>query len=182
MDRPRGLWHALAQLPNDGRLTGQKRGSLTPRLRPGRRCGATPRNRTLEPPSLKEHHQAEVLTRISIFLTLTSAGLVGLALAGQAMTFDGTFVLLAVTILVVVIIVGQLSQIRVLNVGVEDLSYVLAMNRIRAAYAEIDPGIVPYLMTSRFDDRWFSADLLHASPAHHWKPCRRQQLGYHRRS
>lgn len=98
------------------------------------------------------------------------------------MTFDGTFVLLAVTILVVVIIVGQLSQIRVLNVGVEDLSYVLAMNRIRAAYAEIDPGIVPYLMTSRFDDRWFSADLLHASPAHHWKPCRRQQLGYHRRS
>jgi hypothetical protein len=97
--------------------------------------------------------QAEVLTRISIFLTLTSAGLVSLALAGQAMRFDGSFVLLAITVLVVVIIVGQLTQIRVLNVAKEDLSYVLAMNRLRAAYTQMDPGILPYLMSSRFDDQ-----------------------------
>jgi hypothetical protein len=97
--------------------------------------------------------QAEVLTRISIFLTLTSAGLVSLALAGQAMAFDGAFALLAITVLVLVIVVGHLTQIRVLNVGKEDLSYVLAMNRLRAAYAELDPGIVPYLMASRFDDQ-----------------------------
>ncbi len=103
--------------------------------------------------ALRSTTQAEVLTRISIFLTLTSAGLVSLALAGQAMKFDDTFVLLAIVILVVVIIVGQLTQIRVMNVGFEDLSCVLAMNRLRAAYAAMDPGIVPYLMASRFDDQ-----------------------------
>lgn len=103
--------------------------------------------------ALRSTTQAEVLTRISIFLTLTSAALVSLALAGQAMNFDDTFVLLAIIILVVVIIVGQLTQIRVLNVGFEDLSCVLAMNRLRAAYAELDPGIERYLMASRYDDR-----------------------------
>jgi hypothetical protein len=97
--------------------------------------------------------QAEVLTRISIFLTLTSAGLVSLALAGQAMHFDGMFPLLAIIVVAIVFLVGILTQIRVVNIGFEDLSYVLAMNRLRAAYAELDPGIVPYLMSSRFDDR-----------------------------
>lgn len=97
--------------------------------------------------------QAEVLTRISIFLTVTSAGLVSLALAGQAMDFEGMFPLLAMTVLVIVLAMGILTQVRVFNVGFEDLAYVLAMNRLRAAYVDLDPGIVPYLTTSRFDDR-----------------------------
>lgn len=58
-------------------------------------------------------NQGEVLTRIGMFLTLTSAGLMSLA---------------------------------------EDLAFVLAMNRLRAAYVDLDPGIAPYLMASRFDD------------------------------
>ncbi|MFF1632897.1 hypothetical protein [Leifsonia sp. NPDC058248] len=102
--------------------------------------------------------QAEVLTRISLFLTLTSAGLVSLALAGQAMDFDGMFPVLAMIVLAVVLGIGILTQIRVFNVGFEDLAYVLAMNRLRAAYAELDPGIRPYLMTSAYDDREGSRD------------------------
>lgn len=74
-----------------------------------------------------------VLTRISIFPALTSAGLVSLALAGQAIKFDESFAVLAIVVLVLVIVVGQLTQVRVLNVGIEDLSYVLAMNRLRRA-------------------------------------------------
>ncbi|MFF1574329.1 hypothetical protein ACFVWR_16415 [Leifsonia sp. NPDC058292] len=97
--------------------------------------------------------QAEVLTRISLFLTLTSAGLVSLALAGQAMDFGGIFPLLAMIVLAIVLTIGILTQIRVYDVGLEDLAYVLAMNRIRAAYVEIDPGIQPFLMTSAHDDR-----------------------------
>lgn len=97
--------------------------------------------------------QAEVLTRISIFLTLTSAGLVSLALAGQAMHFDGMFPVLALIVVAIVLAIGVLTQIRVFNVGFEDLAYVLAMNRLRAAYTELDPGIRPYLMTSAHDDR-----------------------------
>jgi hypothetical protein len=97
--------------------------------------------------------QAEVLTRISIFLTLTSAGLVSLALAGQAKNFNGMFPLLAMIVLAIVLCLGILTQIRVFNVGFEDLAYVLAMNRLRAAYAEMYPGVRTYLMTSTYDDQ-----------------------------
>ena len=90
--------------------------------------------------------QNEVLTRISMFLTLTSAGLVSLALVGQATDFSGAFPTFAIAVLGIVLLVGILTQLRVSNVGMEDLAYVLAMNRLRAAYAELDPGIAPYLM------------------------------------
>lgn len=96
--------------------------------------------------------QSEVLTRISIFLTLTSAGLVSLALMGQATKFSGVFPGFAIAVLAIVLVVGILSQLRVANVNMEDLQYVLAMNRLRAAYAELDPGIERFFMTSRFDD------------------------------
>ncbi|GAB3606491.1 hypothetical protein GCM10027413_19000 [Conyzicola nivalis] len=96
--------------------------------------------------------QSEVLTRISMFLTLTSAALVSLALVGQATGFSESFTVLALVLLGVVVLVGFLTQLRVFNVGMEDLMYVLAMNRLRGAYAEIDPSIARYLMASRHDD------------------------------
>src|SRR4051812_13911782 len=96
--------------------------------------------------------QAEVLTRINMFLTLVSAGLVSLALVGQAMGFSEEFRLFAIAVLAFVVVVGVLTQVRVLNVGEEDLMYVLAMNRLRGAYLDLDPGVEPYLMASPHDD------------------------------
>ena len=96
--------------------------------------------------------QSEVLVRISILLTLVSAGLVSLALVGQVTDFADPFPLYAVAILSVIALIGFLTQIRVRNVGMEDLMYVLAMNRLRAAYLTLDPGIAPYLMASSNDD------------------------------
>lgn len=97
--------------------------------------------------------QSEVLTRISMFLTLVSAALVSLALVGQATRFSEAFVVFAIAVLGVVCLVGILTQLRVVNVALEDLMYVLAMNRLRAAYLTLDPGIAPYLMASPHDDR-----------------------------
>jgi hypothetical protein len=97
--------------------------------------------------------QGEVLTRISMFLTLVSAGLVSLALAGQATDFDEGFPGFALTVLGIILLVGILTQVRVTNVAMEDLAYVLAMNRLRAAYVDLDPGVAQYLMTSPFDDQ-----------------------------
>ena len=97
--------------------------------------------------------QSEVLTRINMFLTLVSAGLVSLALVGQATGFSDAFILFAITVLGFVCLVGVLTQMRVINVGLEDLAYVLAMNRLRGAYVDLDPGVAPYLMTSPHDDR-----------------------------
>lgn len=96
--------------------------------------------------------QSEVLTRINMFLTFASAGLVSLALVGQATDFAGDFSVYSIVILSVVTLVGALTQVRVLNVSMEDLMYVLAMNRLRAAYVELEPSIAPFLMTSPHDD------------------------------
>lgn len=96
--------------------------------------------------------QSEVLSRISMFLTLVSAGLVSLALMGQATKFADPFPVFAIAVLAIVNLVGILTQIRVYNVALEDLMYVLAMNRLRGSYAQLDPGVVPSLMASRFDD------------------------------
>jgi hypothetical protein len=96
--------------------------------------------------------QGEVLTRISMFLTFTSAGLVSVALVGQATGFSDAFVLLAVVVLFIVVGMGLLTQVRVMNVAHEDLMYVTAMNRLRAAYVELDPGVAPYLMAAHHDD------------------------------
>lgn len=96
--------------------------------------------------------QAEVLTRISMFLMFTSASLVSLALVGQATGFTGPFVMLAVIVLAIDAAMGMLTQLRVLNVAMEDLMYVLAMNRLRGAYVDLDPGVAGYLMASPHDD------------------------------
>ena len=96
--------------------------------------------------------QSEMLTRITIFLALVSAGLVSLALIGQATQFEREFAGYSVIVLVIVALVGIVTQVRVLVVANEDLMYVLAMNRLRAAYLELDPGLAPYFMASAHDD------------------------------
>jgi len=96
--------------------------------------------------------QSEVLSRIQMFLTFVSAGLVSLALVGQATDFSGTFSIFAIALLAVMLLVGVLTQVRVLNAGVDDAMYLLAMNRLRAAYVELEPTIAPYLLASTHDD------------------------------
>ncbi|MCU1423979.1 MAG: hypothetical protein JWM51_270 [Microbacteriaceae bacterium] len=91
---------------------------------------------------------------------LTSASLLSLALVGQASGFTDAFPVCAITVLGVLGTVlgvlgtvGVLTEMRVFNAGMEDLSYVLAMNRLRGAYAEFDPGIDRYFMASTYDDQ-----------------------------
>ena len=96
--------------------------------------------------------QSEVLSRITTFLMLVSASIVGLALLGQATRFGGRFLTFALVLLGMVVMIGTLTQIRVVNASNEDLAYVIGMNRLRAAYLELDPGIERYLVTSAHDD------------------------------
>ncbi|MCT9871097.1 hypothetical protein [Paenarthrobacter aurescens] len=96
--------------------------------------------------------QGEVLTRISMFLTFTSASLLSVALVGNATQFSDAFRAFALTVLSIDLVVGLLTHVRVMSVGMEDLMYVLAMNRLRAAYLDLDPGIRPYLMAGFHDD------------------------------
>ncbi len=97
--------------------------------------------------------QNEVLTRISMLLTLMSAALVSIALVGQATRFSGIFPAFADALLGLVVIVGILTQVRVMNVSMEDLMYVLAMNRLRAEYVRLAPDVARGLLASTHDDR-----------------------------
>jgi hypothetical protein len=96
--------------------------------------------------------QSEVLSRITTFLMLVSASIVSLALIGQVTRFDRRFITFALVLLGMVIMVGALTQMRVGNAGIEDYAHVVGMNRLRAAYLELDPGIERYLVTSAHDD------------------------------
>ncbi|MFC9561498.1 hypothetical protein [Agromyces sp. NPDC056965] len=96
--------------------------------------------------------QSEVLTRIAIFLTLVSAGLVTLGVLGNATGFRGWFGLAALGVLLLLVLLGVITQFRVFNTATEDLAYVLAMNRLRGAYLDLDPGIERYFLMGTTDD------------------------------
>lgn len=96
--------------------------------------------------------QSEVLSRITTFLMLVSSSIVGLALVGQFTRFDWRFITLALILLGVLVVIGTLTQMRVGNASIEDLAHVIGMNRLRAGYVEIDPGIERFLVTSAHDD------------------------------
>jgi hypothetical protein len=96
--------------------------------------------------------QSEVLTRIAIFLTLVSAGLVTLGVLGNATAFRGWFGVAALGVLFLLVLLGVITQLRVFNTATEDLAYVLAMNRLRGAYLDLDPGLEPYFLMGTADD------------------------------
>jgi hypothetical protein len=83
---------------------------------------------------------------------LVSASIVSLALIGQVTGFDRRFITFALVLLGMVVLIGSLTQMRVGNANIEDLAHVIGMNRLRAAYVELDPGIERYLVTSADDD------------------------------
>jgi hypothetical protein len=96
--------------------------------------------------------QNELLVRIAIFLTLVSASVVSLALVGQATDFDSRFDAFTIVLFSILLLIGTLTLLRVFNGSIEDAVYVIGMNRLRAAYTELDPGIDRYFVTSRHDD------------------------------
>jgi hypothetical protein len=95
---------------------------------------------------------SEVMSRITIHLTVASASLVVLALMAQAQGFGGSFQTMAIGLCAAVFVLATLTGQRVLNASVDD-STILGMNRLRAAYLELDPGLEPYLVTSPHDDQ-----------------------------
>jgi hypothetical protein len=94
----------------------------------------------------------EVMGRISAQLTFASASLVFLALAVQGLGYSQTFRLLAVVLGLTLLTTGTLTAFRVSNASQEDYMFIKGMNRLRAAYLEIDPSLAPYFITGVTDD------------------------------
>jgi hypothetical protein len=96
---------------------------------------------------------SEVMSRISIHLTVASASLVVLALVTQASGFGTAFRVLSIGLSSAVLVLGTLTALRVHNAAVDDTSIVIGMNRLRAAYVAMDPTLADYLVTSWHDDQ-----------------------------
>lgn len=96
--------------------------------------------------------QSEVLVRQGLFLSLAAAVLVSLGLVAQAIGFSDGFFVIAVCALAVVALLGFQTMLRQGNADAEDIMYVLAMNRIRGAYAELDPEVASAFLASTHDD------------------------------
>lgn len=95
---------------------------------------------------------SEVMSRITLHLTVTSAALVVLALVTQASGFGTPFFVLAIGLTSAILILGTLTGIRVHNANIDDSLMIAGMNRLRAAYLELDPGLAEYFVTSPYDD------------------------------
>jgi hypothetical protein len=96
---------------------------------------------------------SEVMSRITILLTVLTGSLVILGLVAQAGGFGPTFQVLAIGLAVVGLILGTLTSVRVFLASDEDAGLILAMNRLRAAYADLAPGIeADFLTSTRVDE------------------------------
>lgn len=95
---------------------------------------------------------SEVMARISLHLAVSSAALVVLALVAQSSGFGTPFRVMAIGLAAAVLLLGTLTQVRVHLASAEDHALVAGMNRLRAAYRELEPGIEKYFMASWHDD------------------------------
>lgn len=91
---------------------------------------------------------SEVMSRITIHLTVSSAALVVLALVAQATDFGPSFQVLALGLTSAVLVLGTLTNIRVMNASQDDVWLIIGMNRLRRAYVSLDPGLAQHFVTS----------------------------------
>jgi hypothetical protein len=94
----------------------------------------------------------EAMSRATIFIAALSGSVVALALVAQATDFGSGFVAFALVLLPVDFFLGFVTVLRLMQVAVEDMTWIQGMNRIRYAYLELAPELEPYFVTSRYDD------------------------------
>ncbi|WP_369045176.1 hypothetical protein [Sinomonas sp. P10A9] len=95
----------------------------------------------------------ELMSRISIHLTVSSASLVVLALVAQATGFGNGFWVMAIGLTSMLLVLGSLTLLRVSIGSEEDHLLIAGMNRLRGAYRDLVPGIEDVFVTSISDDR-----------------------------
>jgi hypothetical protein len=94
----------------------------------------------------------EAMSRATVFLTVLSASIIALALLADATGFGSETTTLALVLLPVVFLLGLAAYARLVQINTEEFQLVLAMNRLRHAYLQIEPGLEHYLTTGHHDD------------------------------
>jgi hypothetical protein len=90
--------------------------------------------------------------RTSFFLSTLSAGVVALAFASQVAQTGTAFTVFALIVLPTILVIGLASFERLLQLGIENIRIVVAINRVRHYYFEIAPELRPHFTLSDRDD------------------------------
>ena len=95
----------------------------------------------------------EAFTRGGMFLAFLSMSFVGTRAArpGRCPS-PNDFLVISAVVLAFDFVIGLLTFVRIAGTGADDLRHVHGMARIRHAYTEIAPPVVPYLTTAAHDD------------------------------
>jgi hypothetical protein len=111
----------------------------------------------------------EAMSRATVFLTVLSASIIALALLADATGFGSETTTLALVLLPVVFLLGIAAYARLVQINTEEFQLVLAMNRIRRAYLEIEPDLERYFTTGHHDDeRGVIATYMLDGPSRRW--------------
>jgi hypothetical protein len=111
----------------------------------------------------------EAMSRATVFLTVLSASIIALALLADATGFGSHTATLALVLLPVVFLLGIAAYARLVQINTEEFQLVLAMNRLRHAYLEIEPGLERYFTTGHHDDeRGMIATYMLDGPSRRW--------------
>ena len=94
----------------------------------------------------------EAQSRATVFLTVLSASTIALALLADATGFGPHTTTFALVLLPVVFLLGIAAFARLVQINTEEFQLVLAMNRLRRAYLQIEPGLERYFSTGHHDD------------------------------
>ena len=94
----------------------------------------------------------EAFVRAGMFLTFLSMSFVALALLAQAMSFGRDFLQVSALVLAFDLVIGLATFGRINGANYDDLRAVHGMARIRHAYTQITPLVVPYFTTPTHDD------------------------------
>jgi hypothetical protein len=94
----------------------------------------------------------DIQGRTTFFLTVVSGTLVALGFLGAANQFGRFFVVFAVTLLFFVWVLGVLTFLRTVQIGVEDTLIAFGISRVRHRYTELAPSVARLFVRSIHDD------------------------------
>ncbi len=96
---------------------------------------------------------SESFSRVSMFFSVLSGAVISLALIAQAGRFGHVFLVAAILLLSTVLFVGFATIGRLMHINLDDLRWVVGMNRLRNAYLDLHPELGNYFITGWHDDQ-----------------------------
>lgn len=94
----------------------------------------------------------EAFARGGMFMTFLTGSLVALGFVSQGTGFTREFLVVAAALLAFDLLIGLVTLGRIMHATAEEFRALQGMARLRHAYFELVPGVVPYFSTSAHDD------------------------------